>query len=38
MSPRLMGEGAVLGKILEGECNHLDKLVHCHMGSGIGVG
>ena len=37
MMPRLMGEGAALGKILGEEYNRLDKLVRCHMGSGIGV-
>jgi len=38
MMARLMGEEAGLGKILAEEYNRLDKLVRCHMGSGIGVG
>lgn len=38
MMPRLMREGAVLGRILEEERNRLDKLARCHMGLDIEVG
>lgn len=33
----LMGEVVVLGRILEVECNHLDRMVRCRMGSDIAV-
>lgn len=33
----LMEEAVVLGRILEVECSHFDRMVHCRMGSDIAV-